>query len=167
MAQTRPDQTQPISIIPRPNLREQFFGAWVGIKRGELAKDPAFHAYKADPVNVPPPGGENLKDFSARVRQDFNELAGAHSGKNIVLFTHAGVIRAEAAEAKGIDMLAALKLPVTPLSLTILSHDSGEKGPWTKSMDPRSDKSETLITAVAGRWRCKARSACRCVRRSG
>jgi broad specificity phosphatase PhoE len=136
MAQTRIEKApQSIQLIERPDLREQFFGRWVGIKRSELAKDPTFHAYKSDPVNIAPPDGENLKDFSARVRQDFNTIAGLHAGENITVFTHAGVIRAQAAMAKDIDMLEALKLPVQPLSLTILTHDSGKKAygqnPWT------------------------------------
>ncbi|MDB5491238.1 MAG: phosphoglycerate mutase [Micavibrio sp.] len=123
-----------VGIIRRPDLREQFFGTWVGTKRRELAKDATFHAYKADPVNVPPPGGENLKDFALRVRGDFNRLAGLYSGKNVAVVTHAGVIRAQAAAAKDIDMLEALTLPVAPLSLTILTHDSEKKAqgknPW-------------------------------------
>jgi len=134
MIRTRQGQKS-ISIIQRPGLREQFFGAWVGVKRKTLANDSTFHAYISDPVDVAPPGGENLRDFSARVRQDFNDIAGVYTGRNIAVFTHAGVIRAQAAEAKNITMPEALKLPVSPLSLTIIAHDSEKKAhgknPWT------------------------------------
>lgn len=136
MIQTRLGQNpQSISIIQRPGLREQLFGAWVGTTRSALAKDTTFEAYMSDPVNIPPPGGENLMNFSARVRQDFNDIASVHGGRNIAVFTHAGVIRAQAAEAKSIDILEAVKLPVSPLSLTIITHDSEKKvhgkNPWT------------------------------------
>lgn len=135
MAQTRLGGAQQlIPIIQRPDLREQFFGDWVGIKRSDLKKDPTLQAYMADPVNVAPPKGENLKDFSMRVRNDFNDIAGLYAGINVAVFTHAGVIRAQAAVARDIDMLAAIKLPVEPLSLTILTHDSEKKAqglnPW-------------------------------------
>lgn len=121
-------------IVPRSNLREQLFGDWVGTKRSALACEPAFHDYKADPVNVPPPGGENLTVFKRRIVEEYNALAGLYAGRNVAVYGHAGGVRALAAEATGLDMRMVLKLSVDPLSLTIITHDSDKKAqgqnPW-------------------------------------
>jgi broad specificity phosphatase PhoE len=129
-------QTAPETpIIIRPDLREQSFGSWVNRKRIDLKNESSFQQYIADPVNIPPPNGENLKDFKDRIIKDFNKMAGVYRGKNVAVFGHAGGIRVITAEAKEIDMKAALKLPVDPLSLTIVTHDSEKKAqgknPWT------------------------------------
>lgn len=76
-------------------FRECHFGQWDGKTYQQImAEDPDnFSDFIEDPIANTPPGGESFQAFSARVMQGFNQLLATHSGKKILLLTHAGVIR--------------------------------------------------------------------------
>lgn len=76
-------------------LKEIHFGAWEGRSADELmAEDPeALTRFWRDPYAHPPPGGESLGRFQARVLEAWRDILSAHAGERVLLVTHGGVIR--------------------------------------------------------------------------
>lgn len=76
-------------------LQEIDFGLWEGLSPEEIIKDDAdlLHAWWQSPTKVSPPEGEDFHDFQARVLKSLKQIIQDHSGKKILVVTHAGVIR--------------------------------------------------------------------------
>lgn len=79
------------------DLRERCFGAFEGHRFVDL--EPQYPEdcrrwRQRDPHYAPPGGGENLIDFSARVRAATARIAARHAGELIVLAVHGGVLDA-------------------------------------------------------------------------
>lgn len=102
-------------------LAELDFGAWEGVAIAALMQDAASAAalgrFWRDPWRHPPPGGEPLEQFEARVREAWRELAARHRGRRMLLVTHGGVIRLLLCAARGLPRSALLDLPVPHASL--------------------------------------------------
>lgn len=83
----------PLTFDPR--LREMHFGMWEGRSASELmAEDPeALTRFWRDPDSHPPPGGEPLAGFQARVLDAWKDLTSGRIGKRVLVVTHGGVIR--------------------------------------------------------------------------
>ena len=83
-------------IEQRETLRERRFGEWEGLYFNEIeARHPdSYQAWKRDPVNFTPVGGETIPELQMRVVGAVNEIVAAHAGKVIVVATHVGPIRA-------------------------------------------------------------------------
>jgi broad specificity phosphatase PhoE len=77
------------------DLREIDFGDWTGLGWQEVEEQFGFAAHEwLDLIhggNVP--NGENEKVFRARVEPCLREIIGKHSGQNVAVFCHGGVIR--------------------------------------------------------------------------
>ncbi|HEX5637569.1 MAG TPA: histidine phosphatase family protein [Gammaproteobacteria bacterium] len=77
------------------DFREYDFGEW----EGKLSKDlwashrALMSGFWEDPWNHPPPGGEDFKQFQARVSTAMNRHLQTLSGKKILVVAHGGVIR--------------------------------------------------------------------------
>lgn len=88
------DRGLPLAIDS--NLRERGFGCWEGLTHREVVTSfqANYLAYKADPVNGMPEGGEPMADFYARVTTalDAHAKVQAAGGKTLVI-AHAVVIR--------------------------------------------------------------------------
>jgi alpha-ribazole phosphatase len=67
-------------------LMELDFGAWEGRRWDDLGRD----VWRDDWIDTPPPGGESLRQMYTRVAAFLDELP---PDKNILAFTHGGVIR--------------------------------------------------------------------------
>jgi 2,3-bisphosphoglycerate-dependent phosphoglycerate mutase len=83
---------QPPQLLP--GLREQSFGIFEGLDLPAIRAqhEPLWQdwlQYRAD-FNLP--GGESLREFSARVLQSVQALAQTHSGRTVVVVTHGGVL---------------------------------------------------------------------------
>lgn len=77
------------------DLREIGFGAWEGLTSAEVIAQygEALRAFWRDPVSCPPPGGEPLADFAARVERAWTALLTRHSGRRVLVVAHGGSIR--------------------------------------------------------------------------
>lgn len=81
------------------NLRERGFGQWEGLSHREVKEEftADYLAYKADPVNGMPEGGEGMDAFFSRVTTALAQHAHAQEGGGKTLIIgHAVVIRAAA-----------------------------------------------------------------------
>jgi len=83
----------PLRVLP--GLAELDFGQWEGRSVTEIqAEDGArLAAFWDDPWAHPPPGGEPLEAFAARVEAAWEGLLGRPPGARLLVFTHGGVLR--------------------------------------------------------------------------
>lgn len=99
------------NIFYEKALMEMNFGEWEGkfwneINPQDLAK------WMTDFVHIPAPKGENLSLLYARLR-DFMDNLRQKTYKNVLLITHAGVIRALWAYLLEIPLQHVFKIPVS------------------------------------------------------
>lgn len=77
-------------------LKEMYFGIWEGCTAAELMAidaDALIRFWNA-PDKYPPPCGEPLARFQARVLDAWNDIVIGHAGQRVLVVTHGGVIRA-------------------------------------------------------------------------
>ncbi len=79
-------------LLIEADWQEIDFGDWEGKKAEQINADELMRFYQ-DPVNNTPNNGENYKAFLNRVNLAWECLLNNHAGKNILVVTHAGVIR--------------------------------------------------------------------------
>lgn len=85
-----------LPVIPRPGLRELYFGQWEGLSHGEImARDPErCRSWIADPLRVAPRGGETLRECADRVKVEMEAIQHEQSGDGTVLVvSHGGPLR--------------------------------------------------------------------------
>jgi len=103
-----------------PDLIEQDLGAWQGLPHAELPAKLSLPAHPFWPHagHEMPPGGESMATVILRVGTALERLAQAHPGRDLVIVSHGGAIRAAIAHALGIGPDNALHLSIHNLSLT-------------------------------------------------
>lgn len=72
-----------------------------------------------------PPEGESMLDVCARVGHALDELSESLKGKDIVIVSHGGAIRAAIAHALKLHLETALHFCIQNLSVTIIEHIEG------------------------------------------
>ena len=84
----------PVTVDAR--LREVGFGSWEGHTGDEIrARDPdAIRRFYADPVAARPEGAEPLDEFRQRVSDAIQHIMDTHTGEQVLVVAHAGVMRA-------------------------------------------------------------------------
>ncbi|EON92296.1 phosphoglycerate mutase [Marinobacter lipolyticus SM19] len=97
-------------------LREISFGAWEGMTADAIQADApeALNRFWSDPVAYPPPGGETMDEFHARVRDSWHHWCREAAGQRVLVVCHGGVIRMILAEVMGIPLnrsFSALAVP--------------------------------------------------------
>jgi probable phosphoglycerate mutase len=83
-----------LDTIIDTRLRERSFGRYEGQTFDEIERQcPAETArWRARDPSWAPPGGESLQTLGDRIRAVTDELAGRHTGEQIVLVAHGGVL---------------------------------------------------------------------------
>ncbi|GAB4034906.1 MAG: histidine phosphatase family protein [Rubrivivax sp.] len=107
--------------------REQAFGVLEGL---ELPKVPETHpelwaAWARHEADHAPPGGESYRAFHARVMQAIRELAEAHPGRRVAVFTHGGVLDMAWREARGLPLAGPRSCPIPNTGINRLRWDGG------------------------------------------
>ncbi len=74
------------------NWQEINFGDWEGKNANQINSDDLMRFYQ-DPTKNTPKNGENLELFLSRVNLAWESVIQSHSGKHILVISHAGVIR--------------------------------------------------------------------------
>ncbi len=105
-----------------PGLMEQHLGEWQGLRHAELPARLSSPSHPFWPIgpDEQPPGGESMPQVIARVGATMERLAGAHRGRDVVVVSHGGAIRAAVAHALDLSAEQALRLAIQNLSLTLL-----------------------------------------------
>ena len=83
---------QDIPLTIDANWQEICFGDWEGKTAAQINQH-ALMAYYQDPLNNTPPNAEHYADFLNRIRRAWETVLANHTGKHLLLITHAGVIR--------------------------------------------------------------------------
>jgi alpha-ribazole phosphatase len=119
-----PDPIPGPDIDIEPDLIEQHFGAWQGVKYSELhaRRGDEWHRFWLAPAHETPPGGESFAVLSRRVEGAIARLSERHRGRDIVAVSHGGVIRAALSQALVLAPENALAFAVDNLSLTRIEH---------------------------------------------
>jgi len=101
-------------VITRDAFLERRFGAWDGLYFDEVEKnDPdGYLAWKIDPLNFSPEGGETITVLLARVKGGIDEILSIHAGETIVVVAHVGSIRVALADALQMPLAAYRQLRI-------------------------------------------------------
>ena len=115
---------QPLAI--EPGLSEQELGEWQGLMHEALPAQLSMAAHPFWPLagDERPPGGESIEDVIERVGPTLERLAVQQAGRDVVVISHGGAIRAAVAYAAGLSGRQALHFAVQNLSLSTM-----ERGP--------------------------------------
>lgn len=73
-----------------PDLEEVRFGRWQGLTYEEIRHDPEYHAFMADPLTHPTPGGETILDVQRRGIAGLEKVA---PGERVLFVSHGDIIR--------------------------------------------------------------------------
>ena len=119
-------------IVIEPDLIEQHFGEWQGVRYDELAarRGEEWHRFWLAPAHEIPPGGESFVALIERVRGAISRLGESHRGRDILAVTHGGTIRAALALALDLAPETALSFSIDNLSLTRIDHIPGPGSSW-------------------------------------
>lgn len=111
-------------VVVEPDLIEQHFGEWQGIKYSDLAarRGDDWHRLWLAPAQEAPPGGESFVQLLTRAHRVIERLNVEYAGRDIIAITHGGTIRAALALALGLAPEAALAFAIENLSLTRIEH---------------------------------------------
>jgi broad specificity phosphatase PhoE len=101
-----------LGIIPQVDnrLREIHLGAWEGMLVEQIkSKYPEiWHRRQLDPVNVHPPGGENLSELALRVWAAGNQIAGNHPNETVLIVSHGVSLACLICRVRGLPLEQAL-----------------------------------------------------------
>lgn len=115
-----------VSYHPLKELREINAGKWEGLTYSEIIKRDNEYMQKRlkDPLNIPFPWGESLKDLKKRVVKTTKNYL--KNQENVLLIGHAGVIRVIILHFLGISLRNFFKLQIDYGSLSLIRfYDDG------------------------------------------
>lgn len=121
-------QALPLTLDDR--LKELHFGAWEGrTAAGLMAETPdALTRFWADPAAYPPPDGEPLAQFQARVLDAWRAIVTGPADRRVLVVTHGGVIRVLLCHLhrQPIERLLELEVGLASLHQVHVEHAGGE-----------------------------------------
>jgi 2,3-bisphosphoglycerate-dependent phosphoglycerate mutase len=105
-----------LPVIRDQALNERHYGDLQGKNKAETAKEfgeEQVHIWRRS-YDVPPPGGESLKDTAARTLPYFDEhiLPDLKAGKNVLVVAHGNSLRSIVMELDGLSREEVLKLNI-------------------------------------------------------
>lgn len=85
-----------LAITQIPSFREMYFGEWEDLTLDEMrvSDETSVAAWWADYLNYQTPNGESLQGMYDRVTEGYEKMLNNYKGKNILLVSHSGVMRA-------------------------------------------------------------------------
>jgi alpha-ribazole phosphatase len=95
-----------LPVVYDPDLREMFLGEWEGktVAEVQTAFPGRYEQWLEDPLDFPPPGGEDLRAFERRVVGAFERMQRDHAGAELIVVSHGGVIKALLCFALGLPV---------------------------------------------------------------
>lgn len=101
-------------------FKEFDFGSWEGKKWDQICRT-EIDAWQQDLLHYRIPNGESLDAFHQRVISAWHKLVDKHQGQNIVVITHAGVIRSIVAHELNLMVSESIKIALDYASISQLS----------------------------------------------
>ncbi len=96
-------------IIVNNKLKELNFGDWE-LKAWDEIDNDSLSPWMSDFVNKKPPNGESYKELDERANEAFMEIVTKSISKEIIIVTHAGVMRAIIARLMNLDLKDSFKI---------------------------------------------------------
>ena len=119
-----------IQVARDPRLADFALGKWSGMTYDEVAENPEYQRFIADPLSERIPGGENLADIRERSTSAVEQaLEDSPSGDAIAIITHAGIIRVILTHYLGSNPANYHRIRVSPGSVSVLSFESPRELP--------------------------------------
>jgi alpha-ribazole phosphatase len=93
-------------------FNEVHFGAWEGKSFDEIDEEnpTEFRQWLKNPDIHTPPQGESLIDAQKRSVNIFNEIVSRHTGQNIAIVAHAGILRLILASILGMELSSIFRI---------------------------------------------------------
>ncbi|MGI9368302.1 MAG: histidine phosphatase family protein [Ruegeria sp.] len=106
------------------SLREIHFGAWELRSFKDIeAEDPQLaFAYWDNPGEVRPPDGESWNNLRARVDKTIDDLIAQHTGQDLIIVAHFGVILTQLQRALDLDAQQTFSHRIDNLSVTEVAY---------------------------------------------
>lgn len=97
-------QATGLPVIQKPGLREMHFGTWQGLTVQQIReRDPeVYAARRANPYEVPPPGGQPWQQFYQQVVRALHDILQETAAQRLIVATHSGVCTVLGLEALGL-----------------------------------------------------------------
>lgn len=114
------------TFIRVDDLKEIGFGKWEGssMEKMRIVNQKQYDAFWTNPEKYEPEDGESFFDLQERVLAGINELQKKHAKGNILLVTHAIVIKILLCHFKGISLTQLWETPyIHSTSLTVIEID--------------------------------------------
>jgi alpha-ribazole phosphatase len=118
------------------HINEQFqeihFGDWEGCSPDDILQTDAqnLQAWWQSPTRETPPRGEDFQDFRSRVLKAFNQLTKKYQDEQVLLITHAGVIRVILMDVLGMQDENLFRLNVDHASFSRVRIYRDHTGQW-------------------------------------
>ena len=100
-------------------LRELHFGDWEMHAWDAIPRD-IFDVWANDYANLAPPNGETFLQLHARAKRFVEDVRSHYHGKNILVVTHGGLIRALVAEVLNMPLKRLFRINIDHASVTQL-----------------------------------------------
>ena len=115
-----------MSLVVDAQLREQHMGTWQGQTWEAInaREGKAINDYWDDYWNAAPPDGESMATMAARVEAWWHSAQPDLRGSDVVLVTHAGVIRVLLAKWLGLPGDQSLRLAPPPATASVVAHSA-------------------------------------------
>ncbi len=115
-----------IPIEHDEQLKEVGFGVWEGKTGDELnSNDPGvLNRFYNNPLEHRPDGAEPLDQFSSRVNTAVDQSVLTHTGKHLLIVTHAGVIRAVLTRFMSAPLNSMYRLSIASASFSRIQIDN-------------------------------------------
>lgn len=105
------------SVRHDPRLMELHFGDWEQMAWNDIPRG-LVDIWADDHVMQAPPAGESFHDLSLRVQDFFQEVSANHVGQDVIVLTHAGVIRAMLSHALNLPLVDSFRFQIDYGSVT-------------------------------------------------
>jgi len=134
------EQHYSIPVTQDDRIREIHFGDWENRSSAELMHTDAdaLSLFWQNPVDHPPPNGEHLLDFKARVLSAWEDIQQQFYGQKVLLITHGGVIRMIVCHILQHPLERALDIDVRHASIRHVRIDHA--GTYRVTPDPNSSR---------------------------
>jgi len=103
-----------------PDFAEIDFGPWTGARFVDLQPDPAWQAWNAFRSSAGVPGGETMLAVQARAVAGIMRLARLHPDADLVVVSHADVVKAVLAHFMGSPLDLLRRFEIAPASISRL-----------------------------------------------